>query len=401
MRKIGGILAILVIVLLLFTSFTISCAPKEEKPQEQQPTETQEKKIKAGFIYVGPVGDYGWTNAHDVGRKYVVEKFPWLETVYVESVAEGDAARVIDRLINEEKCNVIFTTSFGYMDETIKAAEKYPDVIFEHCSGYKRTKNSGTYFAELYQMYYLNGLMAGALTKTNKAGYVAAYPTPEVVRHINAYALGIKEVNPDAKIYVRWLFSWYDPAKAKEAAESLIAEGIDCLAFTEDSTAVVEVGEEHTKTGQQIYTFSHYSPMQKFGPDTVVSGQLVDWGIMYEEILRRVYTNTWDNRDYWWLAKEGACELGGEFGTPINPKFIDELKSKMVKDPILGEISVYDLVMKRLEQMKEATVLFDPFTGPIYDQKGTLRLKPGERASHDLLWSVDWFVDNVVGEIPK
>ncbi len=401
MKKFGGILAILVIVLLLFTSFAISCAPKEEKPQEQQPTQTQEKKIKAGFIYVGPVGDYGWTTAHDVGRKYVEEKFPWLETVYVESVAEGDAARVIDRLVNEEKCDIIFTTSFGYMDDTIKAAEKYPDVIFEHCSGYKRAKNAGTYFAELYQMYYLNGLMAGALTKTNKVGYIGAHPIPEVVRHINAYALGVKEVNPDAKVYVRWLFSWYDPAKAREAAESLIAEGVDCLAFTEDSTAIVEVGEEHTKKGQQIYTFSHYSPMQKFGPDTVVSGQLVNWGIMYEEILRRVYTNTWDNRDYWWLAKEGACELGGEFGTPINPKFVDELKAKKVKDPIFGEISVYDLIMKRLEQMKEPTILFDPFTGPIYDQKGTMRLKPGERASHDLLWSIDWFVDNVVGEIPK
>ncbi len=398
MKKGKKVLSVLLAIFFALTFLLTSCTtPTTPTPQ----TEVQEKRIKAGFIYVGPIGDYGYSNAHDVGRRYVEEKFPWLDTVYIESVPEGDVERYIDRLINDEKCDIVFTTSFGFMDGTAKAAKKYPDKVFEHCSGYVRDTNLGTYFAELYQMYYLNGLMAGALTKSNKIGYVAAFPTPEVVRHINAYALGVKETNPDAKVYVRWLYAWYDPAKAKEAAESLITEGVDALAFTEDSTAVIDSGEEHTKQGKQIYVFSHYSPMQKFGPDTVVSGQLVDWGIMYEEILRRLYTNTWDNRDYWWLAKEGACDLGGEFGVPINPKFESELKSKKVKDPIFGEISVYDLVMKRLAQMKEPTVLFDPFTGPIKDQSGSVRIKAGERASHDLLWSVDWFVDNVVGEVPK
>lgn len=398
MKKGKKVLSVLLAIFFALTFLLTSCTtPTTPTPQ----TEVQEKRIKAGFIYVGPIGDYGYSNAHDVGRRYVEEKLPWLDTVYIESVPEGDVERYIDRLINDEKCDIVFTTSFGFMDGTAKAAKKYPDKVFEHCSGYVRDINLGTYFAELYQMYYLNGLMAGALTKSNKIGYVAAFPTPEVVRHINAYALGVKETNPDAKVYVRWLYAWYDPAKAKEAAESLITEGVDALAFTEDSTAVIDSGEEHTKQGKQIYVFSHYSPMQKFGPDAVVSGQLVDWGIMYEEILRRLYTNTWDNRDYWWLAKEGACDLGGEFGVPINPKFESELKSKKVKDPIFGEISVYDLVMKRLAQMKEPTVLFDPFTGPIKDQSGSVRIKAGERASHDLLWSVDWFVDNVVGEVPK
>ncbi|MFN3410768.1 MAG: BMP family ABC transporter substrate-binding protein [Exilispira sp.] len=359
------------------------------------------KTIKAGFIYVGPVGDFGWSNAHDLGRKYVESKFPWLKTVYIESVPEGDVERYIDRLINEEKCDIVFTTSFGFMDGTVAAAKKYPDKIFMHCSGYKREKNLGTYFAELYQAYYLNGLMAGALTKSGKVGYIGAHPIPEVVRHINAFALGVKEANPDAKVYVRWLFSWYDPAKAKEAAESLISEGVDALAFTEDSTAVVDVGQEHTKNGKQIYVFSHYSPMQKFGPDTVVSGQLVDWGIMYEEILRRVYTNTWDNRDYWWLMKEKACLLGGEFGQQINPKFVDQLKSIYINDLIYGKISVYDLIMKRISQMSEPTVLFDPFTGPIKDNKGILKIDRGVRASYELLWNIDWFVSNVVGNIPK
>ncbi len=394
-RKVLTLFVVLVLILSLGLS---SC---KEAKETVKPEETEEKTIKAGFIYVGPTGDYGWTAAHDEGRKYVESKFPWLQTVYIESVPEADCERYIDRLITEENCDIVFTTSFGFMEGTASAAKKYPDKIFMHCSGYMRDNNLGTYFSELYQAYYLNGLMAGALTKTNKVGYVAAQPIPEVVRHINAFALGVKEANPKAKVYVKWLFSWYDPAKAKEAAEALISEGCDALAFTEDSTAVIEAGEEHTKAGKQIYVFSHYSPMQKFGPETVVSGQLCDWGIMYEEILRRLYTNTWDNRDYWWLMKEGAVELGGEWGVPINPKFVDGLKAKSVNDPILGTVSIYDLVMKRLEQMKEATVLFDPFTGPIKDQKGTLRIKDGERASHDTLWSIDWFVDNVVGEIPK
>ena len=392
------LLVALMLFVLVFSS--VSCQPSSTTPSTETPT-AQEKTIKAGFVYVGPTGDYGFTAAHDEARKKLEQEFPWLKTVYIESVPESDAGRYIDRLVNEEKCDIVFTTSFGFMDATIEAANKYPNVIFEHCSGYKRTENCGTYFSELYQAYYLTGLMAGALTKSNKIGYVAAQATPEVVRHIDAFALGIKEVNPNAKVYVRWLFSWYDPAKAKEAAESLISEGCDALAFTEDSTAVIEVGEEHTKKGQQIYTFAHYSPMLQYGPDTVVSGQLSDWTPIYEEILMRLYTNIWKSEDYWWLMKEKSCILGADLNTPINPKFVDALKAKTVNDPILGKISVYDLVMKRKEQMSEATVLFDPFTGPIKDQNGTLRLKAGERANHDMLWSVDWFVDNIVGEIPK
>jgi len=364
------------------------------------------KKIKAAFIYVGPIGDYGWTHAHDKARRYVDKLFPWLETAYAESVPETDADRYIDRFVHEGY-DVIFTTSFGYMDSTIAAGKKYPNEIFFHCSGYKRAKNVGTYFADFYQLYYLNGLMAGALTKTNKLGYVAPYPTPEVVRHINAFAIGAKEVNPKAKVYVRWLFSWYDPGKAKEAAQSLIADGVDALAFTEDSPTVVEVGEQYTKSGKQIYTFAHYSPMLKFGPDSCVSGQLVHWEKIYEDILSKIYTGIYNstnlaNVDYWWMLKEGAVELGADYGVPINPKFVPKLKSIKTTDKITGKkMSVYDLVMLRLKQMKEENPTFDPFTGPIYDQNGKLRARAGQRLGHDALWTMDWFIDNVVGTIPR
>jgi simple sugar transport system substrate-binding protein len=189
-----------------------------------------DKKLKAGFIYVGPVGDYGWSHAHDMGRKFAEQKLPWLETVFIESVAEADSARIIDRLVQGEKCDVVFTTSFGYMEDTVKAGGRYPDKKFMHCSGFKQAPNVGTYFGDLYQTYYLNGLMAGALTKTDKIGYVGAFPIPEVVRHIDAFALGIKTTNPKAKVHVKWIYAWYGPDKAREAAESLIAEGCDNLA---------------------------------------------------------------------------------------------------------------------------------------------------------------------------
>ena len=360
-----------------------------------------DKKLKAGFIYVGPVGDYGWSHAHDMGRKFAESKLPWLETVYIESVAESDSARIIDRFVQGEKVDVVFTTSFGYMADTLKAGKKYPDKKFMHCSGFKQLPNVGTYFADLYQTYYLNGLMAGAMTKTNKIGYVAAFPIPELIRHIDAFALGIKATNPKAEVHVKWIYAWYGPDKAREASEALIAEGSDVLAFTEDTPAVIEVGQEHTEKGRQIYTFSHYSPMQPYGKDSVVSGQLVDWGVMYVKILQDIYNGTWKNNDEWWLIAEKAAILGGSFENIINPKFEAELKMKMVDTPDFGKISAYDLVVKRYEQMKKGPDVFDPFSGPIKDNTGKLKIKEGQRASKGDLLSIRYYVDNVAGSIPK
>jgi len=362
-------------------------------------------KIKAAFIYVGPK-HYGWSHMHEVARLYIDEKFPWLETVYAEAVSEADINHYIERFIVEEGCEVVFTTSFAFMDVTIEAGKKYPHTIFFNCSGYKRAPNVATYFAEFYQLYYLNGLMAGILTKTDKVGYVAAYPTPEVVKHINAFALGVKKTNPGATVDIRWLFAWYDPTKARTAAESLIKERCDVLAFTEDSPTVVKVGQEYTEKGEPVYTFADYSPMQKFGLDSCVSGQLVHWEVLYEDILAKVYVGVYtsDNLgdvDYWWMLREKAVELGGEFGVPINPKFESIFKQQKIIDPLLGEMSIYGLVMKRVEQMSEVTVLFDPFSGPIKDQEGRVRIEAGRRASHDELWTMAWFVENVVGKLHR
>jgi simple sugar transport system substrate-binding protein len=243
--------------------------------------------------------------------------------------------------------------------------------------------------------------MAGGLTKSNKIGYVAAFPIPELVRHINAFALGIKAVNPKAEVHVRWTYAWYGPDKAREAAEALIAEGCDSLAFTEDTPAVIEVGQEHTEKGKQIYTFSHYSPMQPYGKDSVVSGQLVDWGVMYEKILKDLHEGTWTSDDQWWLVAEKAAILGGSFDDPINPTFVDALKAISVETKDFGKLSVYDLVFKRYEQMKKGTDIFDPYMGPISDNAGKMQVKAGEKASKADLLSIMYYVDNVVGSIPK
>ncbi len=358
------------------------------------------EKLKAGFIYVGPVGDYGWSNAHDMGRQFAEQKFPWLETIIVESVKEADCARIIDRLIQQQECDVVFTTSFGYMEDTIAAGTRYPGKLFMHCAGFKRSDNVGTYFGDLYQIYYLNGIMAGALTKTDKVGYVAAIPIPELVRHINAFALGIKTANPNAKLNVKWLNAFYAPDKAREAAEALISEGCDALAFTEDTPSVIEVGQSHSEKGKQIYTFSHYSPMQPYGKDSVVSGQLMNWSGLYTQILEDIHNKTWTNKDIWWLAKENAAILGANATQIINPKFETNLKTAMINTKEFGSISAYDLVVKRYAQMKQGVDIFEPFTGPIKDNQGTLKIKEGEKASKDDLLKMMYYVDNVEGSIP-
>jgi basic membrane protein A and related proteins len=251
-------------------------------------------------------------------------------------------------------------------------------------------------------MYYLNGIMAGALSKSGKAGYVGAFPTSEVIRHINAFALGFKAANPKGTVSVRWINSWYDPGKAKEAAESLVAEGCDALAFTEDSPSVIEVAQNHTKAGKQIYAFSHYSPMEKYGPDSVVSGELVNWGPMYVQILSDIKAGKitdWSKYDLYWKAKEGAAFLGSSAENPVNPKFIPALKAVKIKTPDLGTMNAYDLSMKRYDQVKAET--FEPYTGPIKDQSGKVRIAAGKKATVGELIAIDYFVDNVKGEIPK
>lgn len=353
-------------------------------------------KLKACFIYVGPVGDIGWSYAHDEARKKAEKALPWLETKYVESVAEGQAMPVIDRLV-KDNCKVIFTTSFGFMDQTLEAAKKYPNVMFMHASGFKRAPNMGTYMADFYQIYYLNGMMAAAVSKTGKLGYVGAFPVPELKRHISAFALGARAVNPKATVSVKWINAWFDPNKAREAAEALISEGADALAFTEDTATVVQ-----TAGARKIPVFGHYTPMLKFAPDYVVSGQIVHWEKIYIDFLTRVRngSNTTKNLnkvDYWNLLRGGSVELGADNGVAINPKWTPQLKA--AKMTVNGkQVSVYDRVMQLKADMEKGGK-FDPFTGPIKDRNGILRVSAGKVASIAELNNMAWVVPGVTGQV--
>lgn len=365
------------------------------------------KELRVLFIYVGPVGDLGWTNAHDVGRRYVESLLPWVKTRYLESVDPARAYDVISEQIKTFNPQVVFTTSYDFMDATVRAAQTYRNVIFFHCSGDKRDINLGTYFADLYQAYYINGLMAGALTKSGRIGYVVAHIIPETIRHINAFTIGAIEtgsqLGKNITVYVIEIGAWYNPDKARAAASILVERyGVDVLAFTEDSSAIVEYAESLYKADREIYVFSHYSPMYRYGPDVVVSGQLVNWGPIYLDILLKVWTGVYNttnlkNVDYWWLLAQGAVDVGADFGMFVNPKHESVLKQIYVKDKVDGKTkSVYQLALERYYRMKESHVAFDPFTGPLYDAEGNLRVPEGVRLSYYDIWYINWFVKGVV-----
>lgn len=355
-----------------------------------------ESDVKACWLYVGPVGDYGFSYAHDLGRQATVKDLPAIRTAYVEAVAEADVEATVDQLV-ADGCNVVFGTSFGFGDGLLAAAERYPDVVFGHATGVERAPNLLTYMADFYQVYYLNGLVAGGLTESGKIGYIGAFPIPEVKRHINAFALGVAAVNPEATVVVRWLYNWFDPAGAKEATEALIADGADVFAFTEDTPTVAQ-----TAALRGYPSFSHYASMLPYAPETIASGQLVNWGVLTTEILNKVITGEYTTRnladvDYFWLLAEDAVEAGAEPGMLVNPTYVQALKDKSVATPDLGTVSVYDLVMQRLEQMSASPVAFEPFSGPIADRKGNVRYADGESATVEELLGMAWAAENVEG----
>jgi basic membrane protein A and related proteins len=352
----------------------------------------QNAKLKVAFIYIGPPGDFGWTYAHEQGRIALEKALPDVETLKVENVPEGQAGPFLDQVV-KDGAKVIFTTSFGYMDPTLEAAKKYPDVIFAHATGFKRAPNMATYMIDLYQMYYLNGMIAGALTKTNKLGYVAAFPIPEVKRDINAFALGARAVNPKATLNVTWINAWFDPNKAKEATEALLAGGADAFAFHEDTPTVIQTAAAKGGIG-----FSHNSPMQKFAPKSIPSGQLSDWSPYYIDFVKKVQAGTYTNKnlenvDYWGRMSEGGAQLGGEYGVPINPEFVEALKAKKV-----GTRSVYDLVLARMKQMSaKGGPKFEPFSGPIKDRNGVIRVPAKKVLNQGELFSMEWAAPGVTG----
>ncbi|KXG78652.1 BMP family ABC transporter substrate-binding protein [Thermotalea metallivorans] len=363
----------IVCVLTAAAMIIAGCVPKTSS-NDSAANQGEEEKLKVAFIYVGPVGDAGWSYAHDKGREYLVSQMPEIETTYIESVPEGaDAERVLTDLV-EKGNKVIFATSFGYMDPVQNVAQKYPDVVFLHCSGYKTAENVGTYFGRMYQPRYLSGIVAGKKTKTNVIGYVAAYPIPEVIRGINAFTLGVRSVNPDAVVKVVWTNTWYDPAKEKEAAKSLLDAGADVIAQHQDTPGPQQAAEE-----KGAFSIGYNTDMSQFAPKAYLTAPVWNWGPYYVETVKAVKEGRWKSEKYWGNMKAGVVKLA-----PMTDLVDAETKA---------------LVAAKEKEILEGT--WDVFTGEIKDQTGTVRVAAGQKMTDEEMLSFDWFVEGVEGTIPK
>lgn len=332
--------------------------------------------IKVAFVYVDPVGDSGWTYEHDLGR-HALEKAlgPQVKTTYVENVpATADAERVVRQLAAAGN-QIIFTTSFGYMDATLKVAKLFPQVRFEHATGYKTSTNVVTYEARIHEGSYLLGVLAGKTTRTNTLGFVGSFPIPEVIRNIDAFTLGARSVNPAVKTKVIWVDTWYDPGKERQAAETLAAQGADVLAQNTDSPSVVQVAEQ-----KGIHAFGWDSDMSRYGPHAQLTANTENWGDYYTGEVRKVLAGSWTgNRRTIGGVKEGMIVL-----TPLNPAVPADVAR-------LFEGKKQDIASGRL----------NPFAGPLKDNKGTPRVAAGTALTDQQLMLIDWYVEGVEGSVPK
>jgi len=332
--------------------------------------------LKVAFIYIGPVGDGGWTYQHDQGR-IALEKAlgSKVKTTYVDKVPEtADAERVIRQLAADGN-NLIFADSFGYMDSVLKVAKMFPNVKFEHVNGYKTAKNVVTFEPRFHEGFYLLGVIAGKMTKTNTLGFIGSFPIPEVIRNVDAFTLGAQSVNPNIKTKVIWVDTWYDPGKERQAAETLVGQGADMLAQNTDSPAMVQVAEE-----KGVHAFGMDSDQAKYGPNAELTAATEDWGGYYIEETKKVLNGTWTgNRQTKWGLKEGMEVLAPlNKAIPADVVALVQSKKKAIEDKALN-----------------------PFQGPLVDNTGAQKLPAGAILPLDQQMSLNWYVKGIDGSIPK
>jgi len=332
--------------------------------------------VKVGFVYVGPVGDGGWTYEHDQGRLAVEEAFgDRVETIYQEMVPEGaDSERVMTQMALQG-ADLIFTTSFGYMDPTINVAQKFPNVKFEHATGYKRADNVSTYSARFYEGRAIQGHIAGKMTKSNIIGYIGSFPIPEVIRGINSAYIHAKRVNPDVEFKIIWVYTWFDPAKEADAATALIEQGADVVLQHTDSTAPQAAAE---KAGNVI-TFGQASDMGEYAPMPRVSSIIDNWAPYYIARTQAVLDGTWESVDTWDGIGPGMVGIGE------------------ISDAVPADVKAEALAMRDAI----ANGSYHPFTGPLNKQDGSVWLAEGETADDGTLLGMNFYVDGITGDIPQ
>lgn len=331
--------------------------------------------LKVAFVYIGPVGDAGWTYAHDRGRKAVEEKFgDKVKTTYVENIPESaaDAERVFRDLASQGN-KLIFGTTFGYMESMLKVAKEFPDVRFEHATGFKTAENLAQYDVRTYEGAYLAGVVAGKMSKTGKMGVVASVPIPEVIRNIDSFALGARSVNPNATVKVVWVNKWFDPGKEREAATTLIGQGVDMLMQNTDSAAVVQTAQE-----KGVHAFGWDSDMSKFGPKAHLAASVISWGVYYNKVVGDVLSGQWTNGTTWWGLKENMIDLTG-FNADV-PADVKALVAERRRGIVEGSAPIWK--------------------GPIKDNTGKEQLAAGQVADDKFLHGIKFYVEGVEGQIP-
>jgi basic membrane protein A len=335
-------------------------------------TERQTSAFKVAWIYVGPHNDHGWSQAHDQGRLYVQRKLgSKVQTTYKENVAVGAQLQQTVASLVRDGYKMIFGTSYGYFDK--KLAAKYPQVLFEQATGTDQAKNLAEYFGAAEDTIFLSGMAAGAATKKGTLGYVVAFPIPEVIRHANAFALGARLMHPGAKVRLIWTNSWFDPAKEKKAAESLYNAGADVLGQNVDSTATGQVAQS-----KGIPWVGYDSNAKSFAPRSWLTASVYNWGPYYLRRVKAAMNGTWKSSFYYGTIKDGFTKLA-----PYGPKVSAKTKAA---------------IAKKMKQIK--TGKFYEFRGPLYDQKGKLRVPKGKRLTVKDLYSMSWLVKGVIGS-PK
>jgi basic membrane protein A and related proteins len=331
-------------------------------------------KLKVGFIYLGPVGDFGWTYQHEVARQALAKEFgDKIETTYLENVSEGpDAERSIEQLVRAGN-KLIFTTSFGYMDPTLKVAKKYPNVHFEHATGFKSDKNMGIYNGRFYEGRYIQGIIAGKMSKAGVLGYIASFPIPEVIMGINATMLGAQSVNPNIKVKIIWVNTWFDPAKEADAAKALIDQGADVIMQHTDSPAAVQVA-----AARGALAFGQDSDMIKFGPKTQLTSIIDNWAPYYEERVKAEAAGKWTSTDTW----------GG-------------LKSKLV---VMAPYTNMPADVKKMAEATEAAIVagtLHPFKCPVIAQDGkAVECKNGKNLEDGQILGMNFYVKGVDDKVP-